>query len=38
MIVNHNITYDLVTNYCSDNEYKVSKSITYFYILKYLDI
>lgn len=37
MVVNHNITYDLVTNYCSDNEYKykVSKSIIY---VTYLDI
>lgn len=38
MTVNHDITYDLVTNYCSYNEYKVSKSIIYFYVLKYLDI
>lgn len=39
MMVNHDITYDLVTNYyCSYNEYKVSKSIIYFYVLKYLDI
>lgn len=40
MIVNYDITYDFVTNYCSYNEYKykVSKSIIYFYALKYLDI
>lgn len=40
MTVNHDITYDLVTSYCSYNEYKykVSKIIIYFYVLKYLDI
>lgn len=26
-----------VSNYCSDNEYKMSRGIIYFYILKYLD-
>lgn len=37
MIANHNTTYDLVTNYCSDNEYKYKEHYL-FYVLKYLDI